>query len=197
MIRLIVGLGNIGSEYANTRHNAGFMFVDQITNKYGGTLSDNNKFHGSLGKTRINCEEVILLKPSTLMNLSGLSVSAVMSYFKIEPKQILVVHDELDLPPGTIKLKEGGGLAGHNGLKSIASQIGTQSFLRLRIGIGHPRLKNLSQVVSDYVLSRPSSEDQELIEKSMGKAIELLPDIVDGKYNFVMSQLNEKAKNTD
>lgn len=197
MIRLIVGLGNIGTEYANTRHNAGFMFVDEITKKYGATLSENKKFHGSLGKTRINAEEVILLKPSTLMNLSGLSVSAVMGYFKIEPKEILVVHDELDLPPGGIKLKKGGGLAGHNGLKSIASQIGTQNFLRLRIGIGHPRLKNLSQVVSDYVLSRPSSEDQELIEKSMGKAIESLPDIVDGKYNFVMSQLNEKAKNTD
>lgn len=194
VIRLIVGLGNIGADYVDTRHNAGFAFVDLIANQYRGSFSFNKKLLGSLAKVSIDGVEVLLLKPSTLMNLSGLSVSATMNYFKISAKELMIVHDELDLLPGIIKLKDAGGLAGHNGLKSIASQIGTQDFLRLRIGIGHPRQKNLAQDVADYVLSKPSSEDFKLIQESMGRALSLVPEIIDGNLAFAASQLNEKTK---
>ena len=167
-IRLIVGLGNIGDAYKGTRHNAGFHFVDEVANEYGARFQADRKFFGDVAKARIGGVEVILLKPSTLMNLSGKAVAAVSAFYKITPSEILVAHDELDLLPGTARLKIGGGSAGHNGLKSIVSCLGSSDFVRLRIGIGHPRDRQLQIPVADYVLSRPPKEDQELISSAQG-----------------------------
>ena len=175
-IRLIVGLGNIGDAYKGTRHNAGFHFVDEVANEYGARFQADRKFFGDVAKARIGGVEVILLKPSTLMNLSGKAVAAVSAFYKITPSEILVAHDELDLLPGTARLKIGGGSAGHNGLKSIVSCLGSSDFVRLRIGIGHPRDRQLQIPVADYVLSRPPKEDQELISSAIKKALrEIFP----------------------
>lgn len=192
-IRLIVGLGNVGDAYKGTRHNAGFMFVDAVAEKYSGFFQFQKKFNGELASIRINSDEVLLLKPSTLMNLSGKAVAPLAGFYKIPAEQILVAHDELDLPPGVIKLKKGGGSAGHNGLKSIAALLGTPDFERLRIGIGHPRNKNLPIPVADYVLSKPSVEDRELIEESISRALGALEEIVEGQLSLAMSTINERV----
>lgn len=191
-IRLIVGLGNIGDEYAGTRHNAGFCFVDEVASKFKAQFHPERKFFGDIAKTSIDGHEVILLKPSTLMNLSGKAVAAVVTFYKIKPEEILVAHDELDLPPGVVKLKVGGGSAGHNGLKSITSCIGSQNFERLRIGIGHPRNKQLQIPVADYVLRKPTSEDRTLIQNSIDRALENLKKVVDGNFSEAMTSINEK-----
>ncbi|HMT03864.1 MAG TPA: aminoacyl-tRNA hydrolase, partial [Burkholderiales bacterium] len=149
-IRLIVGLGNLGSEYAETRHNAGFWFIDAISKKYGLKLQLEKKFFGLIGKIG---NDILLLEPQTFMNISGKSVLAVASFYRILPHQILVVHDELDFEPGIIKLKQGGGDGGHNGLRDIDKVIG-KDYWRLRLGIGHPGDKNK---VADYVLKKPST----------------------------------------
>lgn len=192
-IRLIVGLGNVGDAYKGTRHNAGFMFVDAVAEKYSGFFQFQKKFNGELARVRIHGDEVLLLKPSTFMNLSGEAVAPLASFYKIPAEQILVAHDELDLPPGIIKLKKGGGSAGHNGLKSIAALLGTPDFERLRIGIGHPRNKNLPIPVADYVLSKPSREDRELIEESISRALGTLEEIVEGQFSLAMSTINERV----
>ncbi len=166
-VKLIVGLGNIGAAYEQTRHNAGFWFVDEIIWKFGGTFSENKKFFGELATTRIAGRELYVLKPSTLMNLSGQAVAAIANFYKIQSSEILVVHDDLDLPAGAYKYKFGGGTAGHKGLKSIIGQLGTPNFQRLRIGIDHPRNKNLPIDVVDYVLRRPEPEDQKKIESAI------------------------------
>ena len=153
-IRLIVGLGNPGPEYERTRHNAGFRFLDALADKNGGTFRNEPKFKGEIARARIAGEEVWLLKPLTFMNSSGESVSAVANYYKIKPEEILVVHDEMDLLPGCMRIKQGGGNAGHNGLKSITQQLGTPNFWRLRLGIGHPRTLGLAQQVFDFVFPR-------------------------------------------
>lgn len=139
MIKLIVGLGNPGAEYTATRHNAGFWLVDQLAREAGATLRDERRFHGFYAKARLCGEEVHLLEPQTYMNRSGQSVVALAHFFKILPNEILVAHDELDLPPGAVKLKLGGGSGGHNGLKDISAHLSSQQYWRLRIGIGHPR----------------------------------------------------------
>ena len=149
-------------------------------------------FFGDVAKARIGGVEVILLKPSTLMNLSGKAVAAVSAFYKITPSEILVAHDELDLLPGTARLKIGGGSAGHNGLKSIVSCLGSSDFVRLRIGIGHPRDRQLQIPVADYVLSRPPKEDQELISSAIKKALSCIDEIVEGDFSRAMSILNEK-----
>ncbi|GGP25887.1 aminoacyl-tRNA hydrolase [Silvimonas amylolytica] len=186
-IKLIVGLGNPGAEYAATRHNAGFWFIDELARESGTTLRHDSKFHGLAGKARLHGEEVWLLQPQTFMNRSGLSVVALAQFYKILPDQILVVHDEMDIPAGQVKLKQGGGNGGHNGLKDIQSHLSTPNFWRLRLGVGHPGDRN--EVVS-FVLKPPRREEQELIDAAMLRAQNLLPRMLKGEMNIAMQQLH-------
>jgi PTH1 family peptidyl-tRNA hydrolase len=186
-IRLIVGLGNPGAEYEQTRHNAGFWLVDQL-----GSLSRETRFQALAGKTRIAGQEVWLLEPQTYMNRSGQSVGAIARFYKITPDEILVAHDELDLPPGTAKIKKGGSSGGHNGLKDITAALGTQDYWRLRIGIGHPRELGLQQPVVDFVLHRPRKDEMSAIEAAIMKSVEVIPLMCEGKPEAAMMQLHTK-----
>ncbi|MES9958229.1 MAG: aminoacyl-tRNA hydrolase [Sedimenticola sp.] len=186
-IRLIVGLGNPGAQYDETRHNAGFWFVDLVARRHGGMFKSETKFHGQTCRVRIDGRECWLLKPSTFMNRSGQAVSALANYFKIPIEEILVAHDELDIPAGSVRLKRGGGHGGHNGLRDIVSAMGGKDFWRLRIGIDHPG--NARQVV-DYVLGRPSRDDAIEIEREIARAEELLPRILAGDSQKVMNLLH-------
>ncbi|MET0023435.1 MAG: aminoacyl-tRNA hydrolase [Sedimenticola sp.] len=186
-IRLIVGLGNPGAQYDETRHNAGFWFVDLVARRHGGMFKSETKFHGQTCRVRIDGRECWLLKPSTFMNRSGQAVSALANYFKIPIEEVLVAHDELDIPAGSIRLKKGGGHGGHNGLRDIVSAMGGKDFWRLRIGIDHPG--NARQVV-DYVLGRPSRDDAIEIEREIARAEELLPRILAGDSQKVMNLLH-------
>lgn len=186
-IRLIVGLGNPGAKYDETRHNAGFRFVDLVARRHGGIFKNESKFHGEACRVRIAGNEVWLLKPSTFMNRSGQSVSSLAKYFKISVEEILVAHDELDMVPGVVKLKRGGGHAGHNGLRDIISAMGGKDFWRLRIGIDHPG--SAKQVV-DYVLGRPSRDDAIEIERALDDAEGLLGRIVEGDVQKAMNLLH-------
>ncbi|NUZ06664.1 aminoacyl-tRNA hydrolase [Schlegelella koreensis] len=168
MIRLLVGLGNPGPEYAATRHNAGFWFIDEAARKLGATLVPDRAYSGRVARVNVRGQAVWLLQPTTYMNLSGKSVAPLARFFKIEPAEILVAHDELDLLPGLAKLKLGGGNAGHNGLKDINAQLGSADFWRLRLGIGHPGVK--AEVV-DYVLRKPPLSERELIDKSIEQSL--------------------------
>ena len=188
-IRLIVGLGNPGPEYERTRHNAGFRFLDALADKNGGTFRNEPKFKGEIARARIAGEEVWLLKPLTFMNSSGESVSAVANYYKIKPEEILVVHDELDLPPGCMKIKQGGGNAGHNGLKDISAKLSTPNFWRLRLGTGHPRTLGMAQQVADFVLSAPSSEHEAAIEDCIGIALKEAGPLAEGDFTGVSRRL--------
>ncbi len=190
-IRLIVGLGNPGPEYEQTRHNAGFWLVDNLANSLPGTrLQRDSRYNAMLAKTSINGQDVWLLEPLTFMNRSGQSVGALARFFKIAADEVLVVHDELDLMPGIARLKKGGSAGGHNGLKDITAALGTQDYWRLRLGIGHPRSLNLQQQVADFVLHRPRREDQELIEQAIDKSLLVLPQIVDGKFEAATMKLH-------
>jgi PTH1 family peptidyl-tRNA hydrolase len=190
-IRLIVGLGNPGPEYEQTRHNAGFWLVDNLAHSLPGCrLQRETRFNALVAKTSLGGRELWLLEPQTYMNRSGQAVGALARFYKIGPDEILVVHDELDLPPGVAKLKKGGSSGGHNGLKDITAALGTQDYWRLRIGIGHPRTLNLQQAVADFVLHRPRREDQELIEDSIAKALRVLPLAVEGKLDVATMQLH-------
>lgn len=189
-IRLIVGLGNPGSEYEQTRHNAGFWLIDQLRV----SLQRDKNFNALVGKTRIAGEEVWLLEPQTFMNRSGQSVGAICRFYKITPDQVLVVHDELDMLPGVAKLKKGGSSGGHNGLKDITAALGTQDYWRLRIGIGHPRTLNLNQSVADFVLHRPRKEEQPLIDEAIAKSLDVLPLMVEGQTAEAMTRLHTSAK---
>jgi PTH1 family peptidyl-tRNA hydrolase len=188
-IQLVVGLGNPGPQYEKTRHNAGFLFIDAIARAHGINLKFETKFHGEVGKGRIYGEEVWLLKPLTFMNRSGQGVAALASFYKIEAEQILIAHDELDLPPGTVRLKQGGGHGGHNGLRDSIAQLGSREFQRLRLGIGHPG--HASQV-SGYVLSKASGSDQQLIEQAVDKAIDNLSLMLSGDLQQAMNQLHRQ-----
>src|SRR5215207_5783942 len=168
MIRLIVGLGNPGPEYAATRHNAGFWFVDAVAERLRAPLVPERGYFGKAARTSVDGRPVWLLQPTTFMNVSGKSVAALARFFKIEPAEILVAHDELDLMPGHVKLKQGGSHAGHNGLRDIHAQLGSADYWRPRIGIGHPGVKD--QVI-DYVLRKPSPEHRVEIEKSIEQAL--------------------------
>lgn len=189
-IRLIVGLGNPGPEYEQTRHNAGFWLIDQLRV----SLQRDKNFNALVGKTRIAGEEVWLLEPQTFMNRSGQSVGAICRFYKIAPDQVLVVHDELDMLPGVAKLKKGGSSGGHNGLKDITAALGTQDYWRLRIGIGHPRTLNLTQGVADFVLHRPRKEEQPLIDEAIAKSLDVLPLMVTGDTAEAMTRLHTSAK---
>lgn len=186
-IRLIVGLGNPGREYEATRHNAGFWWVDELARLSNANFKVDSKFHGLIAKAHLYGQEVHLLKPQTFMNVSGRAVGAVAQFYKIEPAQILVVHDELDLPPGSAKIKMGGGHGGHNGLKDIIAHLATKEFWRLRVGIGHPG--DRGEVVN-YVLNTPRKEEQVLIDEAMQRAQDVAPHIIEGKLEAAMLKLH-------
>jgi peptidyl-tRNA hydrolase, PTH1 family len=163
-LRVIVGLGNPGPEHLVTRHNAGFWFVDLLARRHGGEFRDYRKYSGETARISLNEREIILLKPTTYMNRSGLSVRQLSDFYKIAPEEILVAHDELDLPVGSVRLKQGGGHGGHNGLRDTITHIG-ETFWRLRLGIGHPG--NKADVI-DYVLTRaPRAEEDTILERAM------------------------------
>ena len=167
-IKLIVGLGNPGDKYIDTRHNAGEWLIERLARRFNVSLNPESKFFGKTARTLVNGKEVRLLVPTTFMNLSGKAVGALASFYRIKPEEILVIHDELDLPPGTAKLKQGGGHGGHNGLKDIVAQLGNNNnFYRLRIGIGHPGHRDL---VAGYVLNKPSPSDRDALEKVLDEA---------------------------
>jgi len=186
-IRLIVGLGNPGPDYEATRHNAGFWFLDELALEHRVEFRLEPKFHGALARIRVADRDIRLLKPTTYMNHSGRAVSAVARYFDIPPDQILIAYDELDLPPGRVKLKQGGGHAGHNGMRDSIAALGSRDFWRLRIGIGHPGDK--SRVVG-YVLGRPSQTDAAAIRDAVDDAARALPDLVEGRFQFAMNRLH-------
>jgi peptidyl-tRNA hydrolase, PTH1 family len=188
-IQLFVGLGNPGTQYAKTRHNAGFWWIDQIASDKACRLANEAKFHGEAGRFRVTEHEAWLLKPQTFMNASGRSVAALANFYKIPPQSILVIHDELDLPAGSVKLKKGGGHGGHNGLKDISTALGTNDFWRLRIGIDHPGDRN--QVVS-YVLNPPTKDEQRLIDEAIDKSSLILPQLLEGQLEAAMLKLHTK-----
>jgi PTH1 family peptidyl-tRNA hydrolase len=186
-IRLIVGLGNPGIEYQATRHNAGFWWVDEFARIHGVQFREENRFHGLVARVQTQGQDTWLLKPQTFMNVSGRSVVALAMFYRILPDEILVVHDELDLPPGSAKLKLGGGHGGHNGLKDLIMHLTTKDFWRLRIGIGHPGERS---EVSNYVLNAPRKEELPLIEQALQRAQDVAPLIVEGKMEAAMLKLH-------
>jgi peptidyl-tRNA hydrolase, PTH1 family len=191
-IRLVAGLGNPGREHAATRHNAGFWFADALVARLGGAFVTEGKFHGRLARVGADLR---VLKPSTFMNLSGRSVSALARFFTIAPQEVLVVHDELDLMPGEAKMKFGGGVAGHNGLRDIAQALGTPDFWRLRIGIGHPRDSAIPQQdVADYVLSPASRVERDAIVAAIERALDVWPAIAGGDFERAMLVLHTKKE---
>jgi PTH1 family peptidyl-tRNA hydrolase len=187
-IKLLVGLGNPGDKYEATRHNAGFWWVDQLAASSNSKLALDTKFLGHAGKLSPHTD-TWLLKPATFMNASGKAVAALANYYKLTPAQILVVHDELDLPPETVKLKKGGGHGGHNGLKDIAAALGTPDFWRLRLGIGHPGDRN---EVINFVLKSPLKDEQTAINQCIDKSIEVVPQLLKGDFENAMLKLHTK-----
>ena len=177
MIQLFVGLGNPGTEYEATRHNAGFWWIDAMARELKVNLVDERSYFGRVARAQVKGQTVWLLEPQTYMNLSGKSVGALARFFKIAPAQILVIHDELDLPPGEAKLKFGGGHAGHNGLRDIHAQLGTPDYWRLRVGIGHPGNKD---EVAGWVLRKPPAEQRDAIEACVSRTLTAWPDLVAG-----------------
>lgn len=165
-IRLVVGLGNPGADYVSTRHNAGFWFADELARRFGATFKPEKKFHGEMARIDIGGADIRLLKPMTYMNRSGLAVRAAADFLKIAPASILVAHDEIDLPPGELRLKQAGGHGGHNGLRDVSAHMGAD-YLRLRIGVGHPG--QASEVVG-YVLKRPSKDEEAIIQRAIDDA---------------------------
>jgi PTH1 family peptidyl-tRNA hydrolase len=193
-MRLVVGLGNPGKKYERTRHNAGFWWVERLAHDARATLRGDGKFHGQVAKLG-GTADIWLLLPETFMNDSGRAVAALATFYKIAPREILVVHDELDLAPGVAKLKLGGGASGHNGLKDIIDCLGSRDFWRLRLGIGHPRdLAASEQEVVDYVLHAPRSEEQAAIDDAIAKSLAVWPLLADGKTEAAMLKLHTKEK---
>jgi peptidyl-tRNA hydrolase, PTH1 family len=184
---MIAGLGNPGPKYAETRHNAGFWFLDRVAARYEGVFRAQARFSAEMARVAVDGQECILVRPTTYMNECGLTIRAVLEYFRIPESRLLVAYDELDLPPGTVRLKLGGGHGGHNGLRDIFRHVPDREFLRLRIGIGHPGSKDR---VTDYVLGRASAEDEHLIRAAINRAIEVLPDVVAGVLSGAMKKLH-------
>jgi peptidyl-tRNA hydrolase, PTH1 family len=187
-LKLIVGLGNPGPDYARTRHNAGFWLVDELARRLGGSFRNEPRHQGDLAKVRIDDSELWLLKPMSFMNRSGGPVRSVAGFYKIPVESILVAYDDLDFPPGVVRLKQGGGAAGHNGIRDIAPQVGDQ-FWRVRIGIGHPG--DRSQVLN-YVLGRPSAEDTRLIEEAIASALDVVPALISEGGQKAMHKLHTR-----
>ncbi len=188
-IQLIVGLGNPGERYTRTRHNAGYWFVDELARRHGGSFRAERRSAGESTRIGVDGRDVLLLKPTTFMNRSGTSVGAVARFFKVPPEAILIAHDELDLPPGTVRLKRGGGHGGHNGLRDTERALGSREYLRLRIGIGHPGDAGL---VTPWVLSHPSADDRAGIEQAIARAADMAPLIIAGELDRAMNELHSK-----
>lgn len=186
-LRIIVGLGNPGPEHSGTRHNAGFRFADALAERLGARFSVDSKLFGLVAKVDIAGRPVWLLKPATFMNLSGKSVLAALNYWKIEPAQALLAHDELDLAPGTARLKFDGGHGGQNGLRDTMRLLGHGQFHRLRIGIGHPGHKDM---VTPWVLGRPGGDDRIMMERAIDDAMDVMPLAVTGDFNEAMKRLH-------
>ncbi len=188
-LRIIVGLGNPGPEHQVTRHNVGFWFVDLLARRHGGEFRDYRKYSGETARVTIDGQELILLKPTTYMNRSGLSVRQISDFYKIAPDDILVAHDELDLPVGSVRLKNGGGHGGHNGLRDTIAHIG-ENFWRLRLGIGHPGIK--AEVI-DYVLTRAPRAEEDLILEAVNTAADSVPLILEQGAERAMTKLHSRA----
>lgn len=188
-IQLIVGLGNPGAEYEPTRHNAGFWFVDALARQCRESFRAEARFHSEVTRCLLQGAECRLQKPQTYMNRSGQAVRALMQFFRIPVEQIVVVHDELDLPVGVARLKKGGGHGGHNGLRDLINHLGSRDFYRLRIGIGHPGHKD--QVV-DYVLKQPGKQDRRLIDAAIDAALDVMPAVLDGHMEKAMHSLHSR-----
>ncbi|MDX5446366.1 MAG: aminoacyl-tRNA hydrolase [Zoogloeaceae bacterium] len=188
-VRLVVGLGNPGAEYTETRHNAGFWFCERLADELGVRFAPESRFHGLVANAR--SAGMWLLMPQTFMNRSGQSVGALARFYRIQPAEILVVHDELDIPPGQLRLKFGGGLGGHNGLKDTSSHLGTNDYWRLRIGIGHPGDRN---EVVNFVLKPPRREEQAEIDDAMARALGAWPLIAGGNWTAATTRLNTRPK---
>jgi PTH1 family peptidyl-tRNA hydrolase len=184
VIKLVVGLGNPGKEYERTRHNAGFWLVERFAQSRGVVLRKDPKFKALVGKT---AEGTWLLLPQSFMNLSGQPVQMLAGFFRIKPEEVLVVHDELDFPPGTVRLKQGGGIAGHNGLKDISQRLATHEYWRLRLGVGKPPAGIEG---ADYVLQKPPAEERAEIDSAIQKSLELLPQILAGDVQAAMNKLH-------
>ena len=188
-LRLIVGLGNPGADYAETRHNAGFWFCERLARELGVGFTKENRYHGWVANARSGSAGLWLLMPSTFMNRSGQAVQALMHFYRIVPAEILVAHDELDLPPGRSHLKFGGGLGGHNGLKDITGHLGTQDYWRLRLGVGHPGDRN---DVVNYVLNPPRREEAEEITGAIDRGLAAWPQLARADFNAAMQRINVK-----
>ena len=187
-LKMIAGIGNPGAEYANTRHNAGVWFVERLAEKFGASFKPERKFFGRTTLINVNGIEVRLLVPNTYMNVSGKSVGALASFFKIAPPEMLIAHDEIDFPSGKIRFKQEGGLAGHNGLRDISSRLaGAKDFNRLRIGVGHPGDRS---GVTGHVLGKVSRDDRELIDNCIEDAIATMTGAVTGNWQLAMQQLH-------
>ncbi len=191
MIKLIVGLGNPGSEYRETRHNAGFWFVDNLARQYNCQFSSESRFQGEAARISSAGVDCRLLKPQTFMNESGRSVQSMFDYFKIGTDEVLIAHDEIDLDSGVVRLKQGGGHGGHNGLRDIIGKTGEKNFLRLRIGVGHPGRRDS---VTPHVLGRPGREDQKLIDIAIEEAISVMPLLLSGDIQKAMNELHTSEK---
>jgi PTH1 family peptidyl-tRNA hydrolase len=189
-LRLIVGLGNPGAEYARTRHNAGFWLVDELARRHGGTFRFEGKHQAELARVRMGGEELWLLKPMTFMNRSGGPVSSILNFYKVAPDQMLVAHDEIDLPSGTVRLKDAGGHGGHNGLRDIIAAQGDK-FWRLRIGVGHPGAK--SEVV-DFVLTRAGSDEQRAIDETIVAGADAIEEALRVGAQIAMNKLRARNK---
>ena len=186
-IRLIAGLGNPGAKYEQTRHNAGFWFVDEVARRHAGRFRAESRFASEVASCRIDGQECRLQKPQEFMNRSGRPVAALAAFYRIPRPAILVVHDDLDLPPGTVKLKQDGGHGGHNGLRDLIPSLGGNDFLRLRIGIGHPGHRD---DVVGYVLKSAAREERAAIDEAIEKALAVLPDIIAGNIEAAMKALH-------
>ena len=191
LLKLIIGLGNPGSRYAGTRHNAGFWFVDRLAMQQRCDLARQARLYGYLGRLSVDGVDCRLLKPDTYMNESGRAVRAVLDYFRIQPQEALIVHDEIDLEPGVVRLKQGGGHGGHNGLRDIVQVLGNGDFPRLRIGVGHPGHKD---DVIDYVLRKAGADEQELIDDAISRALDVMPLVLSGEMEKAMTALHTNNK---
>lgn len=190
-VRLIIGLGNPGPEYETTRHNAGFWLADHLADDFKAGFALEKGFSAWVAKGKFQGETIILAKPTTFMNRSGQAAGALMRFYKLQPDQVLVLHDELDLLPGQAKIKQGGGHAGHNGLRDIQSVFSSPDFWRLRIGIGHPRTLGLAQQVVGFVLNPPRRDELKAIEAVIDRCRVTVPLMLQGEYSKAMSQLHE------
>ncbi len=188
-VQLIVGLGNPGAQYERTRHNAGFWLLDELAHRANVSFKPDKRHQAECATARIGESSVTLMKPLTFMNASGAAVASYANYFRIPVHELLIVHDELDLSPGTVRLKRGGGHGGHNGLRDIVAQLGAE-FSRLRIGIGHP---GVASAVLNYVLGVPSSTDRDAIAEALARACAVMPQITMGQFDRVMNLLNRRT----